>query len=85
MWAKRKVVLDKLDPEIRRKFERRGWLPLLDIDPTPSATLIREFYLNLSIHYIDSNTQFVKSWIRGEEYIITPSIVAFALGILLIR
>ena len=80
VWAKRKVVLDKLDPKIRRKYKRRGWLPLLDIDPTPSATLIREFYLNLSIHYIDSNTQFVKSWIRGEEYIITPSIVAFALG-----
>ena len=24
IWAKRKVLLDKLDPEIRRNFERRG-------------------------------------------------------------
>ena len=24
VWAKRKVVSDKLDPEIRRNFERRG-------------------------------------------------------------
>ena len=56
VWAERKVVLDELDPEIRRKFERRGWLPLLDIDPPPSATLIREFYLNVSVHYTDSNT-----------------------------
>ena len=28
VWAKRKVVLDELDPEIRRNFERRGWLSL---------------------------------------------------------
>ena len=24
VWAERKVVLDELDPEIRRNFERRG-------------------------------------------------------------
>ena len=63
VWAERKVVLDGLDSEIRRNFERRGWLPLLDIDHPPLATLIREFYLNLSVHSNDSNTQFVKSWI----------------------
>ena len=28
MWIERKVVLDELDPEIRRNFEHRGWLPL---------------------------------------------------------
>ena len=81
VWTKRKVVLDELDPEIRRNFERRGWLPLLDIDHPPLATLIREFYSNLSIHSNDSNTQFVKSWIRGEEYVITLSIVASTLGV----
>ena len=27
-WTKRKVVLDEIDPEIRRNFERRGWLSL---------------------------------------------------------
>ena len=65
--AERKVVLDELDPEIRRNFEGKGWLPLLDIDHPLLATLIKEFYSNLSVHSNDSNTQFVKSWIRGEE------------------
>ena len=35
MWAERKVVLDELDPEIRKNFDRRGWLPLMDIDHPP--------------------------------------------------
>ena len=65
-------------------FERRGWLPLLDISHPPPAILIREFYLNLSIHIYDSNTS-VKSWIRGEEYTITPSVVADALGVLVVQ
>ena len=56
VWAKRKVVLDELNPEIWRNFEHRGWLPLMDIDHPPPATLIREFYSNLSIHFNDSNT-----------------------------
>ena len=81
VWAERKVVLDELDPKIRRNFKRRGWLPLLDIDHPPLATLIREFYLNLSIHSSDSNTQFVKSWIRGKEYVITLLVMASALGV----
>ena len=74
VWAERKVGLDELDLKIRRNFECKGWLPLMDIDHPPPTTLIREFYLNLSIHSNDSNTWFVKSWIRGEEYVITPSI-----------
>ena len=53
----------------------------MDIDHPPPATLIREFYSNLSVHSNDSNTQFVKSWIRGEEYTITPTIVPSALGV----
>ena len=56
IWAKRKVLLDELDGEIRRNFERRGWLPLLDISHPPPATLIREFYSNLSVHSYDANT-----------------------------
>ena len=55
--AERKVVLDEIDPEIRRNFECWGWLPLLDISHPPLATLIIEFYSNLSIHSNDSNTQ----------------------------
>ena len=80
IWAERKVLLDELDPTIRANFEHRGWLLLLDIDYPPPATLIKEFYSNLSIHVYDSNT-LVKSWIRGVEFTITPSVVADALGV----
>ena len=81
MEAECKVILDELDHEIRRNFKSRGWLPLLDISHHPPVVLIREFYSNLSVHSNDSNTQYVKSWIRGEEYVITPSVVATALGV----
>ena len=77
-------MLDELDLEIRRNFEHRGWLSLLDISHPPLAALIREFYSNLSIHSDDSNTHYVMSWIRGEEYTITPLVVAFALVIPLV-
>ena len=62
IWAERKVLLDELDGEIRRNFKRRGWLPLLDISHPPLATLIKEFYSNLSVHSYDSNT-LVRCWI----------------------
>ena len=81
MWAERKVVLDELDPEIRRNFEQWGWLPLINIDHPPPTTLIREFYSNLSVHSNDSSTQFVKSWVWGKEYVITPSVVVSALRV----
>ena len=77
-------MLDELDGEIRRNFARRGWLPLLDVDHPPPATLIREFYSNLSVHSYDSNT-LVRSWIRGDEYTITPSVVAVALGVPMVQ
>ena len=83
IWVERSVLLDELDPSIRANFERRGWLPLLDIGLPPPTALIREFYSNLSIHIYDSNT-LVKSWIRGVEYTITPRVVADALGVLLV-
>ena len=53
----------------------------MDIDHPPPATLIREFYSNLFVHSNDSNTQFVRSWIHGEEYTITPTVVVSTLGI----
>ena len=40
VWAKRIVILDELDPEIRRNFESRGWLPFLDISHPLPAVLI---------------------------------------------
>ena len=76
VWAKRKVILDEVDPEIRRNFERQGWLPFIDVEHPLPAILIREFYLNLSIHSNDSNIHYVKTWIRGEEFFITLEVVA---------
>ena len=68
-----------------KTLKRRGWLPLMDISHPPPATLIREFYSNLSVHSNDSNTQYVMSWIRGVKYTITPSVVASTLGVPLVR
>ena len=56
VWAVRKVILDKLNGEIRRSFESRGWLLLLDVEHPPPTALIKEFYSNLSVHSDDSNT-----------------------------
>ena len=84
VWAECKVILNELNGQIRRNFESRGWLPLLDVEHPPTATLIREFYLNLSVHSDDSNIQFMKSWIRSEKYVITPQVVASALGVHLV-
>ena len=83
VWVERKVLLDELDGEIQRNFEQKGWLPLLDISHPPPVTLIRKFYLNLFVHSYDSNT-LVRSWIRGDEYTITPTVVADALGVPLV-
>ena len=84
VWAERKVILDELDGEIWRNFERRGWLPLMDIEYPPSVALKREFYSNLFVHSDDFDTRYVMSWIRGEEYVITPSVVASTLGVPLV-
>ena len=84
IWAERKVLLDELDLKIRRNFECRDWLPLLDISHPPLATLIREFYSNLSVHSYDANT-LMRSWVRGVGYTITPSIVVDAFGVLVVQ
>ena len=52
---------------------------LRDRSSTPTA-LIREFFSNLSCHIYDSNI-VVRSWIRGEEFTITPRVVAEALRV----
>ena len=84
IWAERYVVLDEVDPAIREHLKSRGWLPLLEVDHPPPITLIREFFSNLSCHVYDSNT-FVRSWIRGVEFTITPQIVAEALRVPIVR
>ena len=78
------VILDEVDLEICMSFNHKGWLPLLDVDHFPQAVLIREFYSNLSVHSTSSNIQYVKSWIRDEEYVITLDVVAFAFGVPLV-
>ena len=85
VWAERKVILDELDLEIHRNFDSRGWLSLLEISHPFPAVLIKEFYSNLSIHSTSSNIQFVKSWIKGEEYVITPQVLASTLGVPLVQ
>ena len=80
IWAERSVILDEVDPAIRANLEFRGWLSLLEIDHPPPTALIREFFSNLSCHIYDSNT-LVGSWIRDVEFIITPKVVAEALGV----
>ena len=72
--------IDEVDPAIRANLESRGWLSLLEINHPPSIALIREFFSNLSCHIYDSNT-VVQSWIRGEEFTITPKVVAEALRV----
>ena len=73
------MILDEVDPAIRANLESRGWLSLLEIDHPPPTALIREFFSNLSCHIYDSNT-VIRSWIRGEEFTITPRVVLRLLG-----
>ena len=74
------MILDEVDPAIRANLESKGWLSLLEIDHPPPTALIREFFSNLTCYIYDSNT-VVRSWIRGEEFTITPRVVAEALGV----
>ena len=60
-------------------------MPLLDIDHPPPAALIREFYSDLFVHFDDSNIQYLISWIRDEEYVITPSVVVSTFGVPLVQ
>ena len=80
IWAERFVILDEVDPAIKANLESRGWLSLLEIDHPPPTALIRKFFSNFSCHIYDS-TIVVRSWIRGEEFTITPRVVAEALGV----
>ena len=84
VWGERKVILDEVNPEIRRNFESRGWLPLLDVEHPPPTALIREFYSNLFIHSDDFNIHYVNTWIKGEEFVITREVVASALDVPLV-
>ena len=85
VWVERKVTLFEVNHEIHRNFESWGWLPLLDVEDPPLAALIKEIYSNLSIHFDDSNIHYVKTWIKGEELVITREVVASDLDVPLVR
>ena len=74
------MILDEVDPAIKANLESRGWLSLLEIDHPPPTALITVFFSNLTCHIYDSNT-VVRSWIRGEEFTITPRVVVEALRV----
>ena len=59
----------------------RNWSSLCDVSDPPLATLISEFYLNLSVYSEDTSGHFLTSWIRGKEYRITKHVVFEALGV----
>ena len=85
VWAEHKVILDELDLDIRRNFERMGWLLLLEVEYPPSIALIKEFYSNLSVHSDDSNTQYVRSWIRAGYYSKRPMLSLLQMHLSLIH
>ena len=63
IWGERQVNLDELDPSNCRNLESRGCLSLFH-DLIPSlATLIREFYSNLSIQFDSSSGHILIAWI----------------------
>ena len=50
IWDEREIVLSDLDPSIHRNFVSGNWVSLCEVFDPPLATLIREFYSNLSMY-----------------------------------
>ena len=69
--GEREIVLDELDPSIRRNLVSRNWVSLCDVSDPPIAALIREFYSNLSIYSKVTGGHYLTYWIRGKEFRIT--------------
>jgi len=40
IWVELRDILDKVDPKIHRNFERKGWLPPLEVEHPPLVALI---------------------------------------------
>ena len=68
IWGERQIVLDELDPSIRRNLVSRNWASLCDVSDPPPIALIREFYSNLSIYPEDTGGHYLTTWIRGKEF-----------------
>ena len=62
-------------------LQSRNWLSLCSNFVHPPAALIREFYVNLSIHSDDLGGHYLTTWIRGEEFHITKKVVSDALNV----
>ena len=85
LWSEEWINLEELDPFIWQKLDSRGWLPLCFDLVSPLVALIREFYLNISIHFASFGGHLLTTWIRGEEFQITKKIVYTALSVPLIQ
>ena len=68
IWSERHIKLDELDPFVKQNLESRSWLSLYFDLVSLSATLIIEFYLNLSIYFASSSGHFLTTWIRDEDF-----------------
>ena len=84
IWGEREIVLCELDPSIHRNFVSRNWVSLHEVFDHPPATLIREFYSNLSVHSEVTGGHYLTSWIRGSEFTITKQTISEALGMPLV-
>ena len=63
----------------------RNWVSLCEVSEPPSATLIREFYSNLSVYSEDIGGHYSTIWIRGHEFTISKQVVSKALGVPIVR
>ena len=68
-------MLSELDPSICRNFVSRNWVSLCEVFDHSPATLIREFYSNLSVYFEVTSGHYLTSWVRGQEFTITKQIV----------
>ena len=84
MGREREIVLDELDPSIRRNLVSRNWVSLCDVSDPPLEALIRELYLNLFIYSKVRGKHYLTTWIRGKEFMITKQTVSEALGVPLV-
>ena len=76
----RQIDLHELHPSVNENLQSRHWLSLCTNIQPPPANLIREFYLNLSMHE-DLSGHKVGSSIRGVPFTITRERVSKALDV----
>lgn len=85
IWEERQVNLDEIYPFFHRNLQSRNWLSSCSNLVCLPATLVREFYANLFIHFDDSSGHYLTTWIIGEEFHITKKVLSYAFNISLIH